>query len=273
MTNIKHQIMVCAVAMMMLVPVRAFSSKVPEPDLLELLEPALNQQQGEDLNSLIRLIRDEQIPSAKARTRLLPLLATARDKYYLSGGIDAPRTDWYFPVSGCDTKAITGGKKHGYIARGYNFYDGNRHGGHPSLDIFIRDKNRDCRDDSSGEQVQVISMTSGVIVAAEDHWDGGSKLRGGKYLWVYDPGNDLLIYYAHNEKLLLKVGDMVRPGDVMAIMGRSGYNAAKHRSPTHLHLTVLKIDGGRMNPVDVYQNMKSAKTTHGNIDRHRTVHG
>jgi len=259
MANFKQQVMVYAVAMLLLLPIRAFSGEVPEPDLMELLEQAPNQQQDISLSDLFRLVRDEQIPGTKARKRLIELLAAAREKYYQSGGTDALRADWYFPVSGYDIKAITGGRKHGYIARGYDFYAGNRHGGHPSLDIFIHDRNRDRRDDRSGEQVKIISVTSGVVVSAEDHWEEGSGLRGGKYLWVYDPGNDLLVYYAHNEKLLLKVGDMVRPGDALAIMGRSGLNAAKKRSPTHLHLTVIKVNGGRMKPLDFYQSLKSAK--------------
>lgn len=267
MANVKHQVIACMAVLLMQVPVLASSSRILEPDLLELLAPQSDRPQDNSLNDLIRLVRDAQIPQAQARTRLLQLLAEAKDRYYRSGGTDAPKADWCFPVSGCDARAIAGGKKHGYVARGYDFYAGNRHGGHPSLDIFIRDRNRDSRDDRTGEPVQVISMTSGVVVAAEEHWEAGSRLRGGKYLWVYDPGNDLLVYYAHNQKLLLRVGDMVHPGDVLAIMGRSGYNAAKQRSPTHLHLTVLSVDGGRMTPVDVYQNTKSAKAGSGGSNR------
>ena len=84
-------------------------------------------------------------------------------------------------------------------------------------------------------------------------------MRGGRYLWIYDPGNDLLIYYAHNQRLLVAVGTVVKAGDAIATVGRSGYNAAKQRSPTHLHLTALKIADGRMMPVDLYQELKKAR--------------
>ena len=104
-------------------------------------------------------------------------------------------------------------------------------------------------------------MTGGVVVALEREWQPGSRLRGGKYLWVYDPVNDLLVYYAHNNELVVELGDMVRPGDVLAAVGRSGYNAAKRRSPTHLHLTAVRVQGGRVMPLDIYRDLKRATVT------------
>jgi murein DD-endopeptidase MepM/ murein hydrolase activator NlpD len=105
----------------------------------------------------------------------------------------------------------------------------------------------------------VRSLTGGVVVALEKEWQPGSGLRGGKYLWIYDPANDLLVYYAHNGELSVKLGDIVRPGDVLGSVGRSGYNAAKRRSPTHLHLTVAKVGSdGQVVPVEVYRELKRA---------------
>jgi len=245
-----------AAAALLVVPISSFSLDVPEPDLSELLD---QQSICERLSDLMKRIRDGRVTRETARPSLQNLLAEARDIYFQLGGKDAQKSDWYFPISGSDARAITKGRRHGYIARGYDFYKGNLHKGHPSLDIFIRDQNHDSRDDRSGKSVQVLSMTSGIVVATEENWETGSYLRGGRYLWVYDPGNDLLLYYAHNERLLVEAGDLVRPGDAIATVGRSGYNAAKQRSPTHLHLTVLKINHGRMTPVDVYSDIRKAK--------------
>ena len=139
---------------------------------------------------------------------------------------------------------MPGGKDKGFVAQGYDFYAGNRHGGHPAYDIFIRDRNQDDLDDRTKKPVAVLSMTGGVVLSAESEWLPESRLRGGKYVWVYDPYNDLLVYYAHNREVLVKAGDLVRPGDKLAELGRSGYNAAKKRSPTHLHMTVLKANNG-----------------------------
>lgn len=267
LTRIKRRVYLCTIALALVLPLQAFSGMAAGPVPAELPEKELTGRQDENLNDLIRLVRDERIPRTRARARLQELLAETREQYYRSGGTDAPKRDWYFPVSGYDIRAITGGKRHGYFSRGYDFYAGNRHGGHPSLDIFIRDRDRDSRDDRTGEPVAVLSMTAGVVVATEEQWEEGSILRGGRYLWVYDPGNDLLVYYAHNEKLQVKTGDRVRPGDVLAVMGRSGFNAAKRRSPTHLHLTVLRVGNGLMKPVDVYRTIKNAKITPGVINR------
>jgi hypothetical protein len=52
---------------------------------------------------------------------------------------------------------------------------------------------------------------------------------------------------------------MVRPGDVLATVGRSGFNAAKRRSPTHLHLSVLLLRDGRLLPQDIYADLKHAR--------------
>ena len=210
-------------------------------------------------NDLNTMIRDNRIGRASAQLELKRLLSEVRDEYYRSGGRDYTRGEWVFPLAGFDSRAIGGGRRHGYSVRGYDFFSGNRHGGHPAFDIFIRDRNQDSLDDRSGRPVKVVSLTGGVVVALESEWGQGSPLRGGKYLWIYDPGSNLLIYYAHNGGLAVGLGDIVKPGDVLATVGRSGYNAAKRRSPTHLHLTVIKVgSGGRVVPVDVYHDLKSA---------------
>jgi murein DD-endopeptidase MepM/ murein hydrolase activator NlpD len=210
-------------------------------------------------NTLNTLIRDNRIDSTAARAGLKLLLAEVRDEYLRAGGTAYPKSACVFPLEGYDVRAVGGGRQHGYSAAGYSFYSGNRHGGHPSYDIFIRDRNRDSRDDRSGRPVRVRSMTGGVVVALEDEWQPGSALRGGRYLWVYDPSNDLLVYYAHNSTLAVGLGDVVKPGDVIATVGRSGYNAAKRRSPTHLHLTVLQIADGRLKPLAVYEELRRGK--------------
>jgi murein DD-endopeptidase MepM/ murein hydrolase activator NlpD len=182
-----------------------------------------------------------------------------RDGYYRAGGREYSRSDWVFPLAGYDSRAIGGGKQHGYSSHGYDYFSGNRHGGHPSYDIFIRDRNQDGLDDRSGTPVRVLSLTGGIVVALEREWQPGSMLRGGKYLWIYDPINDLLVYYAHNGELSVRLGDIVRPGDILASVGRSGYNAVKKRSPTHLHVTVLRVQDGRVVPLEVYQELKRAR--------------
>lgn len=205
-------------------------------------------------------IRDGKIDRRLAASEMKRLLAEVRRDYYQAVGVDQVRTGWVFPLAGYDARAISGGRRKGYTARGYNYFAGNRHGGHPAFDIFIHDRNQESRDDRNGKPVQVLSATCGIVVAMEREWEQGSSLRGGKYVWVYDPTADLLVYYAHNGELMVELGEIVRPGDVLATVGRSGFNAAKRRSPTHLHLSVLRVRDGCPAPVNVYRQLAHAKT-------------
>lgn len=212
-------------------------------------------------NEFNNRIRDGLIDRKTAREELPAQLAEIRSEYYQRGGRDYSPEQWVFPLAGYSVKAIDKGRNHGFVASGYDFFSGNRHGGHPAYDIFIHDRNRDSLDDRSGKAVKVVSMTGGVVVAQEDRWQKGSKLRGGKYLWIYDPANELLVYYAHNEELLVTTGTIVKPGDLLATVGRSGFNAAKRRSLTHLHFSMLRLKSGTPVPVRAFEALQQTKTT------------
>lgn len=206
-------------------------------------------------------IRDGRAGRSAARTGLMRILASVRQEYYNRGGRDHPVSEWVFPVEGYGLGAIDGGRTHGFVANGYDFFSGNRHGGHPSFDIFIRDHDRDNLDDRTGKPVKVLSMTGGIVVALEKEWDKSSRLRGGKYIWVYEPAGEFLVYYAHNDQLLVELGEVVRPGTPLATIGRSGLNAARRRSPTHLHLSVLKVVAGNPLPLNIYSELRQSIKT------------
>lgn len=200
-------------------------------------------------------IRDGRIGREAARAEIKRLLPQLRQAYAARGGTPYPREAWRFPLEGYDLAACHTSKRD-YVAKGYDFFAGNRHGGHPSFDLFIRDRNQDDLDDRSGAPVPVLSMTGGIVVALAESWQPGSRLRGGKYLWIYDPANELLVYYAHNRQLLVGLGEVVKPGERIASVGRSGLNAYRRRSPTHLHLTCLQLVDGSPRPVNVYGELQ-----------------
>lgn len=208
-----------------------------------------------DFDRLNTAIRDGLIGRAAAREEIRRLLPLVKEYYGASGALPSPLSGWRFPLEGYDmTSAGNSGRD--YVASGYDYFAGNRHGGHPSFDLFIRDRNQDTLDDRSGKPVHVLSLTGGVVVAVATGWERGSKLRGGKYIWVYDPGEELLVYYAHNRDILVTVGDILKPGDRIATVGRTGLNAWKKRSPTHLHLTILKVSDGYPKPENIYRELK-----------------
>lgn len=202
-----------------------------------------------------KLVRDGRI-SREAAQQKFPVLLAAVDHCLAGSGSRRPAfQDWIFPLRGYRPQQANPDPGEGYVATGYDYFDGNRHGGHPSYDLFIRDRDRDSLDDATGKPVEVLSMSRGVVVAVETEWRGESELRGGKYLWIYDPDSRGLAYYAHNREILVRAGDPVVPGTPVATVGRSGLNAARHRSPTHLHLTWLSTASGRPLPLDIHPRL------------------
>ncbi len=214
-------------------------------------------------NRLNTEIRDGKIDKVSAQARFRELIPLIRENYYARGGSDWTEKDWAFPVDGYGLKAVGGRNGSGYKPKGDDYFDGNRHRGHAAHDIFICDKNRDCCDDRTGRPVIVRSMTGGIVVAEERAWDASSNLRGGNYIWIYDPSNDGLIYYAHNATILVAVGDVVKPGDSIATVGRTGLNAYKKRSPTHLHLGYVEVHDCDVVARNIYSNLVKEATEKG----------
>lgn len=194
------------------------------------------------LNKFIASIRDGIIDTSIAVDSFKNTLAAIKAHYTDQSLSSASIDNWKFPLQGYTVAGSIDEKDKGYIPGRYSFFQGNEHKGHPALDIFIRDANHDMIDDRTGKEVSVLSVSSGIVIATQPQWDTTSALRGGKYIWVYDPGNDYLLYYAHNNRLLVTPGQWLRPGDAIATVGRSGANAYKERSPTHLHFMLLKLD-------------------------------
>jgi murein DD-endopeptidase MepM/ murein hydrolase activator NlpD len=241
--------------------------------LLFFLQPASFCQQAATSNSnglvslckqfdsLNVLVRDNKISKAKALQQFQKLVPALAASYKASGGKNVPSTSWVFPLQGYTAKAIGGTNGNGYIPNGYNFFDGNKHGGHPAHDIFINDRNQDNINDKSKAPVNVLSMTGGVVVSMETKWDTASSLKGGKYIMIFDPFTNSLFYYAHNSRVFVSIGQMVNPGDIIAHVGRTGLNAFKKRSPTHLHFMRLVFDKEYApKAVNLYTDLLKAKT-------------
>ena len=223
---------------------------------VQIKPPLISLNSCPDFNSLNIKIRDGNITQDSALVEIQKLMPSFKTYYYAHGGKDFSPSDWIFPVQGCSANAIGGKNGNGYIESGYNYFDGNKHRGHPAQDIFIYDSNQDCLDDRNKRYVNVLSMTGGIVISLEKRWDSLCKLRGGKYIWVYDLSSNNLFYYAHNSKVIVNLGDIVKPGDTIATIGRSGLNAFKARSPTHLHLMQLKLDSNYYpKPVNCYQSL------------------
>ena len=208
----------------------------------------------DDWNALEKSIRDNKIDRNQAKERIIRLDRELLPAY--SG--KAVNTAFHFPVRGYGAQSIGGRNGNGYSPAGYNFYDGNRHGGHPAHDLFIRDKRRVGLDDGTGKAAEIVAFSGGVVVGVNPSWEYPSGIRGGKYIWIFTPEENRFYYYAHLEKTLVAPGDMVKAGDTIALLGRSGKNARPKRSPTHLHFMCLSFDNGRMTPHNTYRELLGA---------------
>lgn len=172
------------------------------------------------------------------------------------------RTGRYFafPIRGYTPAAIGGTHGEGYRDRGFDLFDYKVRGSHPAQDIFVADRNQDNIDDQTRQPVDVLAMSSGVVLAIETDWRPGSEYRGGNWIWIYDPVLRGLFYYAHNSQVDVSPGQWVQAGQKLAEMGRTGFNAYKTRSPTHLHLMYLQIQpNGLPEPVNPYEWLRTAR--------------
>ena len=207
----------------------------------------------EDWNNLYTRIRDFRMKPAEAQAAFAPLHQRLQE-IYGRPGIGGPER--FYPVLGYDVS--WGERGAAYRPRGYQFFSGNPQGFHPSLDLFILDRNQDSIDDRSQKPVTIVAFSGGVVVGVNEEWEFPSPQRGGKYVWIFDPTTDRYSYYAHLAQVQVRLGQIVQAGEPLALLGRTGLNAYKKRSPTHLHLTVLTYRQGEMVPCNPWPELLRA---------------
>ena len=81
----------------------------------------------------------------------------------------------------------------------------------------------------------ILAAASGIVRSAEEHPQYGRLLE-------IDHGTGLVTRYAHTSKFLVHVGDLVRRGQPVALVGNTGRSTGPH-----LHFEVL-VDGVPQNP-------------------------
>jgi murein DD-endopeptidase MepM/ murein hydrolase activator NlpD len=86
------------------------------------------------------------------------------------------------------------------------------------------------------EGTKVTAVAAGLVTYAGDRAGFGEMVE-------INHGNGLATRYCHNEKLLVKQGDMVRKGQELALMGSTGRSTGPH-----LHFEVLK-NGAQVDPL------------------------
>ena len=205
-------------------------------------------------------IREMHRSPAEARVEFQEIMKGLKG-VYAAMLFDSNNVNLVFPMRLLDFRRVGGVNGNGYLPKGFDLFDQKKKGSHPAQDIFLRDANADAVDDRLGVPIELVAVSDGLVIAVEQNWQAESEYRGGNYAWVYDYKTQGLWYYAHASKICVQPGDEVQAGDEIGITGRTGFNAAKLRSETHLHLMYLKItDDFSPKPMNTYTWLKKAKT-------------
>ncbi|HZR23101.1 MAG TPA: M23 family metallopeptidase [Vicinamibacterales bacterium] len=224
--------------------------------LAALLAVVLAANPCAEFDALYATIRDHTIDRAAALARVRELLPQIRDYFYSHGGTDSAPGTMRFPLAGYGAESIGGTNGNGYQPTGYDWFDGKNSKGHPGHDLFVHDRDQDSLDDRTHAPIDVLSVANGIVIAYSPDWDPASGLRGGRYVYIYSPAQHGIYYYAHNRSVTVKPGDIVRAGQPIATVGRTGKNAAEKRSPTHLHVMLLAVgDDSYPRPRDIYPDL------------------
>lgn len=217
-------------------------------------------------NEIVDRVRDTTYKKSQAIDSLSNFFDELNEFIRKNYPVVYDRESWVFPVKGYSPSAIGGSDGSGYIVGDFDFFIPNS-GIHPAHDIFISDKNKDNIDDKTGKPVEILSMSGGIVIETRTNWTTQMmNIKGGNIVYIYDNYSDGLFYYAHLDKVFVKVGDFVEPGHVLGTMGRTGKNAYPSRSPTHLHIMYLKNVNGDLIPQDIYKDLLKAKTIPDNTE-------
>jgi murein DD-endopeptidase MepM/ murein hydrolase activator NlpD len=105
----------------------------------------------------------------------------------------------------------------------------------------------------------LIAAAPGVVVSVNLYWEPSSPIRGGNYIWTYDPIKSRYYYYAHLNEIFVKPGQRVIKGERLGTLGRTGVKAYPKKSPTHLHFTVHQSKEGYPRPIDPFMDLVTRK--------------
>lgn len=212
-------------------------------------------------NQLEKQVRDGKVDPLIAQAQIMQihqgLMGYCTNHYFFRN--DQKKGEFIFPVKNHTHEDIGGLNGNGYFgAKYFDFYDNKKRFSHTAHDIFVYDNNFDGKCDFVGDYVDVLSATSGIVVSINVGWTPAqTNLRGGNYVWVFDPAKQEYLYYAHLQDVKVCVGQLVTAGQVLGNIGRTGLNAYKRRSITHLHFSVVQYAEARMRPRNPFEQLNA----------------
>jgi hypothetical protein len=202
------------------------------------------------------LIRDLKIDKDDAIDSLDIIIPIAIEYCKDKNILFTHRNDWVFPMSDfTQTSYREGGND--FRTDYFDYFEGAEFYGHPAHDIFILDKDSNGIEDSTGRRVNAVAMVSGVVITSYGKWKIGDIGRAGNYINLFDPAGPGIFYYSHLDSVFVKSGDIVKAGDVIGLVGRTGRKAVFGK--THIHIGYYKITNGYPEPVDIIKKLYAAE--------------
>ena len=112
----------------------------------------------------------------------------------------------------------------------------------------------------------ITSVTPGV--AEKTQWDG--KRGGGGTILVVKNYDGKRVLYMHLKKSLVKEGDMILPGQPIAVSGHSGVNLSGKPYDPHIHIGVKDSGRKTIDPLAYFSSLNITETHNGIIDNIKT---
>lgn len=194
------------------------------------------------------LIRDNKIDKDDAIDSISYYTETIVSRLKASGFVMTKKSGWHYPITKW-TSVVYRANGMDYKDERFDFFQGGEYKGHPAHDIFILDADSNGVEDSTGQKIEAVSMVNGIVISVYGNWKPGDFLRSGNYVKIFDPKSQAIFYYSHLDSVFVGPGDVVKAGDPVAYVGRTGRKA--FRGKTHLHIAYYKIDDGYPVPKDI----------------------
>lgn len=114
---------------------------------------------------------------------------------------------------------------------------------HPTLKVYKLHTGVDISGPNSYGKA-IVAANAGKVIAAKYNVAYGNMI-------IIDHGGGITTLYGHASKLLVKTGDIVTKGKIIAYVGTSGYSTGPH-----LHFEVRKTVNGQVQTVDPMKYIK-----------------
>ncbi|MBZ0203663.1 MAG: M23 family metallopeptidase [Ignavibacteria bacterium] len=208
-----------------------------------------------------QLIRDRKIDEDDAKDSIAIYVKLGKKEFKNLGISGTKREDWVFPMDGW-TSCTYRSNGNDYKDERFDYFQGGEFKGHPAHDIFFPDCNNDAIEDSTGKKVYATAMVTGIVISTYNKWWKGDYFRSGNYVKMFDPVSEAMFYYSHLDTVFVQPGELVKAGDPIGYVGRTGRKAINGR--THVHIAYYKIDEGHPIPEDIIFDLYLAQKKTGN---------